>query len=139
MKHPLSKGFCFTRNLARRKVWSLDRVECERHIRVFIIDEGTEYALRQVVRLIAERFASLVKLFRDVLRSSGVLETHLHQRESGPGEGFYAIVVAQFLQALLQRLGNKVLHLLRGRSGPYRCNGKHLDREGRVFRASQFE
>jgi len=53
MKHPLSKSLCFTRDLARRKVWSLDGVECERHIRVLIIDEGTEYALRQFVCFIA--------------------------------------------------------------------------------------
>src|SRR6266566_4464200 len=33
MEHPLPKSFCFTRNLARRQVWSLDRVERERHIR----------------------------------------------------------------------------------------------------------
>src|SRR5438876_6081368 len=139
MKHPLSKSLCFTRNLARRKIWSLDRVECKRHIGVLIIDEGTEYALRQRVCFIAQLFASLVKLFRDVFWSSGVLETHLHQRESGPGEGLYAIVVAQFLQALLERLGNEVLHLLCRRSRPHRRNGKHLDGEGRVFCASQFQ
>src|SRR5437773_1494887 len=102
MKHPLSKGFCFTRNLARRKIWSLDRVECKRHIGVLIIDEGTEYALRQSVCFIAQLFASLVKLFRDVFWSSGVLETHHHQRESGPSEGLYAIVVAQFLHCSLR-------------------------------------
>src|SRR5437667_504715 len=139
MKHPLSKSFCFTRNLARRKVWSLDRVECECYIRVLIIDEGTEYALRQFVCFIAQLFASLVKLFRDVLWARSVLETHRHQRESGPSKGLYAIVVAYFLHALLQRLGNEVLHVLRRRSGPHRCNGKHLDREGRVFCASQFQ
>src|SRR5207244_4463889 len=55
------------------------------------------------------------------------------------GEGLYAIVVAQFLQALLQWLGNEVLHLLCRRSRPHRRNGKHLDREGRVFCASQFQ
>src|SRR5207237_7116228 len=102
MKHALSKPFCFTGNLAWRKIWSLDRVECERHIRVLVIDEGTEYPLRQFVCFIAELFASLVKLFRDVLWASSVLETHHHQRESGWGRGLYSIRIAQFLHAILR-------------------------------------
>ena len=53
LKNPLPKSFCFTRKLARRKAWSLDRVECERHIRVLIIDEGTVHTLRQLVCFVA--------------------------------------------------------------------------------------
>src|SRR5207253_9747481 len=105
MKHALSKPFCFTGNLAWRKIWSLDRVECERHIRVLVIDEGNEYPLRPFVCFIAELFTSLVKLFGDVLRPSSVLDTHHHQRAPGSCRRLYAIVGAQFLHAPLQRFG----------------------------------
>lgn len=53
LKNPLPKRLCFTRKLPRRKAWSLDRVERERHIGVFIIDERTEDALRQLVCFVA--------------------------------------------------------------------------------------
>ena len=53
LKNPLPKCFCFARKLARRKAWSLDRVECERYIRVLIIDERAIHTLRQVVRFVS--------------------------------------------------------------------------------------
>src|SRR5207247_11323199 len=71
--------------------------------------------------------------------ASSDLESPHRLREYGSGKGLAAIVVAPFLHALLQRFGNEVLHLLCRRSGPHRCNGKHLDRESWVFCASQFQ
>src|SRR5438270_12517913 len=38
-----------------------------------------------------------------------------------------------------QKTAYEILHLLGCRAGPHRCDGKHLDREGRVFCASKFQ
>src|SRR5436309_11749711 len=89
MKHPLSKRFGFTGNLAWRKIWSLDRVECERHIRVLVIDEGTEYPLGQL-------WCSSASFFRARLNSSGAaswavgsFRLHIIHGSPGRGKGLY--------------------------------------------------
>jgi len=49
------------------------------------------------------------------------------------------IVPAQLLNALFERLGDEVLHLLRRGSRPSRGHGEDLDGEGRIFGAPQIE
>ena len=119
---------------------AFDGIEREGDVGVFVVDEGAQGALRQVARLVAQLLAGLIELARGP-RPAGVssLSVDRHAGQAGTGEGLDAVVPAQFLHALFQRLGDEILHLLRRGAGPGGRDGQHLDGEGRIFGAAELE
>jgi hypothetical protein len=103
---------------AQRHTRSFDRVERERDVRVFVVHERPDCALRQFARLITQFLSRLVKLIGNFFGRSFVNELQCHQRQPWSRDGFHAIIPAQLLESLLQRLGHEILHFLGGRSGP---------------------
>ena len=60
-------------------------------------------------------------------------------RKTRPREGVYMVVVGELLNALFQRFGYQILHLLSGSPGPSGRDCEHFDGKHRIFGAPQVE
>src|SRR5581483_1918930 len=61
------------------------------------------------------------------------------KRDARPRIAFDAVDMRQFLQLLLDLVGDLFFHFRRGRAGPGNVDDHHLDREGRVFGTAEVE
>ena len=115
----------------------LDRVHSKLDIGIFIVDEGAKDAERKVARLVAELLAGLVELFGDFAGWRLILQIEHHLHDARSCKSLDAIVPMQFLQPLLQRIRDQILHFLCRGARPYGGDGESLDREGRILGAAQ--
>ncbi|MNL21651.1 hypothetical protein D3C87_1429530 [compost metagenome] len=139
MQQPLAQRLGVAHQHALRFSLGLEREQGEGDVRVLVIDHRPDHASRQIARLIAELLARLIELFLHQCRGRAVEQRQGRECQAGPRVGLCAVVVAQLLQALLELLGDLVLHLLRRGAGPGRDDGHHLDGKGGIFRAAQLE
>src|SRR5208282_1756933 len=91
------------------------------------------------MRFVANLFARLIEFLLHRVWRCVVLQHDRHECQAGPRKGIDMIVPAQLLNALFERLGNEVLHLLRRRARPGGCYGKDLDSERGILGAAQIE
>src|SRR5262249_21322244 len=124
---------------ARRHPRRFQGVEREGDVGILVVDEGAEHAGRQVPGLVAQPLARLLELFRDVGRRRAVPDGYRHEVEARPRHRLDAVIPAQLLHPFLERLGNEILHLLRGGTRPGRGDSQHLDGERRVLGATELE
>src|SRR5687768_12328490 len=115
------------------------RIERESDVAVLVIDERADNAARQPRRFVLDLLSGLVEFGLDLGRGRLVAQDEHGEREPRARERFAAIVPAQLLQTLFERLGDLVLHFLSGGAGPDRHHGHLLDGEGRVFGAPEVE
>jgi hypothetical protein len=103
----------------------------------FIVDHGAEQARRQLALHVGQFLAQQVKQIRHVFRRGRIAERDLHRRERGLGIGLHFLEVGQFLQLLLDGIGDLGLHLLGGGARPDRRDVHHLDRKERILGAAE--
>jgi hypothetical protein len=139
VQQALAQFFGLPRQQAGRHARRFDGIEREGDVGVFVVDEGTHGALRQVARLVGQLLAGLIELVGDRAGGGVVPQEDRHQGQPRTGEGLDTVVPAQFLHALFKRFGNEILHLLRRGAGPDGGHRQHLDREGRIFGAAELE
>lgn len=139
MQQALTQGLGVAHQVALRLAPGFEREQGEGDVRILIVDQRADHPGRQRLGLVADLLARLVELLEH-LRGWGGVE----QRQGGEGQpraciGFAAVVPAQFLQALLDLLGDLILHFLGGGARPGGDDGHDLDGEGRVFGTPQLE
>ncbi|RMU85345.1 hypothetical protein ALP22_05585 [Pseudomonas coronafaciens pv. porri] len=139
MQQALAHGFGFTHEHALRFALGLEREQRKGNVRVLVIDHWPDDPGRKGHGFIAYFLARLIKLVRYLRWRRTVEQRQGGERQAGACVGFRAVIPTQFLKALFYFFCHLILHLLGGRSGPDGYHGHHLDRERRVFRASQFE
>jgi len=93
-------------------------------------------APRQFRSLVHHLLARLVELGLDVGRRRVVAQGQRRERKARPRESLGAIIPAQFLQPLFERLRDLVLHFLRRSAGPGSHDCHLLDGEARIFGAA---
>ena len=76
----------------------------------FVVDDGAEHARRQLALHVGELLAQQIEQIRHVLRRREVLERDLHRGERRLGIGLHLLEVRQFLQLLLDGIGDLGLH-----------------------------
>ena len=103
----------------------------------FVVDDRTEQARRQLALHVDELLAQQVKQIGHVLWRRRIAERDLHCREARLGIGLHLLEERQFLQLLLDRVGDLHLHFGRGRARPHRRDVDHLDREERILGAAE--
>src|SRR5215510_6081440 len=91
------------------------------------------------MRFVANLFSRLVEFLLHRVWRCVVLQHDRHECQARPRKGIDMIVPAQLLNALFERLGDEVLHLLRRRARPSGRYGKDLDSEEGIFGAAQIE
>ncbi|MNV25402.1 hypothetical protein D3C71_1164980 [compost metagenome] len=138
MQQLLAQHFRVADQLSLGFTLGLEGEERKGHVCIFVVDHRADNASRQFPRLVADLLASLVELLLHLRRRCAVQQRHHGESQAGAGEGFCAVVPAQFLHALFQGFCNLILHLL-GRGARPRRNDRHLlDGERRVFSAPEF-
>ena len=103
----------------------------------FVIDDRAEQACRQLALHVDQLLAQQIKQIRHVLRRRRVAEGDLHRGERRLRIGLHLFEVRQFLQLLLDRVGDLRLHFGRGGARPDRRDVHHLDREERILGAAE--
>jgi hypothetical protein len=88
---------------------------------------------------ILERAVVAIAPFGDVRWRGAALERQRYEGEARPRHCLDPVVPPQLLQPLFKRLGDEILHLLRGRAWPCGSDGQHLHREGRIFGAAELD
>jgi len=111
----------------------LECIKGEAHVRIFVVDEGAEHAGRQVAGFIPELLTGLVEFLLHDRWWCAVLQRNRHIRITWPCGRLRPVVPGQLLKPLLQRFGDEILHLARGRARPYSRNRQGLDGEGGVL------
>src|SRR5262249_48184648 len=114
-------------------------IERKSDVGILVVDKRAKHARRQVAGFVAQFLARLVELLGDVGRRCAVLEGQGHEGEPRPRHRLDAVVPAQLLHPLLERLGDEILHLLRSGARPRRRDGQHLDRERGILGAAEPE
>ena len=87
--------------------------------------------------LVAEFLPRLIELLGDLGGRGAVAQDHRGERQARSRERLGPVIPAEFLHPLLQPFGDQLFHLLCRSARPSRDDGHLLDREGRVFRATQ--
>src|SRR5689334_16108699 len=139
MQQPLAQRLRLPCEFPLRFASRLQRVEGEGHIAIFVVDERAGDAAGEVRRFVLHLLARLVELGLDLGRWRIVAQRQRGEGEARPGEGFSAVIPAQFLQPLFERLRDLVLHFLRSGAGPARHDRDGLDGEARIFSAAEAE
>ena len=103
----------------------------------FVVDDGTEQTGRQLALHVGQLLAQQIKQIRHVLRRRRILEGDLHRGERRLRIGLHLVEIGQFLQLLLDRVGDLRLHFGGGRARPDRRDVHHLDREERILGAAE--
>ena len=103
----------------------------------FVVDDGAEQARRQLALHVGELLAQQIKQIGHVLRRRRILEGDLHRGERRLRIGLHLLEVGQFLQLLLDGVGDLGLHFRSGRTRPDRRDVHHLHGEERIFRAAE--
>ena len=103
----------------------------------FVIDDGAQNARGQLALDVDQLLAQQIEQVRHVLRRGRVPEGDLHRREGGLRVGLHLLEERQFLQLLLDGIGDLGLHLLRGGARPDHGDVDHLDREERILGAAE--
>ena len=103
----------------------------------FVVDDGAEQIGRQLALHVGELLAQHVKQIGHVLGRRRILEGDLHRRECRLRIGLHLLEIGQFLQLLLDGVGDLGLHFGGGRARPDRRDVHHLDREERIFGAAE--
>jgi hypothetical protein len=139
MQKILANHLGLPHKLTHRHALRLQRVKGEAHIGILVVDEGAEDAGRQVAGFIPELLTGLVEL---ILNCRGRRAVFQRDREKGvarPGYGLDTVVPGQFLDALLERLSDKILHLARCCAWPRSRDRQGLDGEGGVLSAPELD
>src|SRR5258708_22314566 len=139
MQQILAQGLRFSRQQPGWQSWRFQRVDCEDHVFVFVIEDRRKDTLRQLGRFVLDLLASLIELSLNSIRRCVVLEYDGKEREARSRIGIHMVVICEFLHPLLQRIRYQRLHLPRSGTGPCRRDGKHLDRKAGIFGATQIE
>ena len=103
----------------------------------FVVDDRAEQARGQLALHVGQLLAQQIEQIGHVLRRGRILERDLHRREGRLGIGLHLLEERQFLQLLLDGIGDLGLHFLRGRARPDRRDVHHLDREERILGAAE--
>ncbi|MNV12153.1 hypothetical protein D3C71_1027440 [compost metagenome] len=139
MKHVLPDLFGFPDEIAHRHALRLESVKAEADVGIFVVHEWSQNTLRQVSGFIAELLTRLIKFFGDRVWRRIVLERDGKIGKAGARRCLDPVVPGQFLNTLLQRLGNEILHLACGCARPDSRNRQCLDGKGGVLSASQLD
>ena len=108
-------------------------------VAVLVVEERALYALRQRRAAVVELLPHLVPGVIDVLLPRPVLELHLDDADAGPRIGPDEVEELELLQPFFELVGDLVLHLLSGGTGPC-CRDDHgLDGERGVLGAAEIE
>ena len=103
----------------------------------FVVDDRAEQARRQLALHVGELLAQQIEQIRHVLGRRRILERDLHRGEGRLRIGLHLLEIGQFLQLLLDRIGDLRLHFRRGRARPDRRDVHHLDGEERILGAAE--
>ena len=103
----------------------------------FVVDDGAEQIGGQLALHVDQLLAQQVEQIRHVLWRRRILERDLHRRERRLRIGLHLLEERQFLQLLLDGIGDLGLHLRGGGARPDRRDVHHLDREERILGAAE--
>ena len=103
----------------------------------FVVDDGAEQTGRQLALHVGQLLAQQIEQIRHVLRRRRILEGDLHRREGRLRIGLHLLEVGQFLQLLLDGIGDLGLHFGGGGARPDRRDVDHLDGEERILGAAE--
>ena len=103
----------------------------------FVVDDRPEQACGQLALHVGELLAQQIKQIGHVLGRGRILEGDLHRRERRFGIGLHLLEERQFLQLLLDGVGDLRLHFLGGCARPDRRDVDHLHREERILGAAE--
>ena len=125
--------------LGERHVGARQHVDGGVDVAVLVVEERALHALRQRRAAVVELLAHLVPGVVDLVLPRRILELHLNDGDAGPRVGLDVVEQLELLQALLELVGDLVLHLLGGGAGPCRRDDHGLDGERRVLGAAEIE
>ncbi len=137
VKQSLSQHLRFADEVPLRLTLRLQRVQRKGHVGIFVVHHWTDHATRQLSGLVAEFLPRLIELVGDRGGRGTVAQDHRSERQARARERLGAVIPAEFLHPLLQLFGDQLFHLLCRSAGPSRDDSHLLDRESRVFRATQ--
>ncbi len=103
----------------------------------FVVDDRAEQIGRQLALHVDQLLAQQVKQIRHLLGRRRIPERDLHRGERRLRIGLHLLEIGQFLQLLLDGVGDLGLHLRRGGARPDRRDVDHLDGEERIFGAAE--
>ena len=103
----------------------------------FVVDDGAEQTRRQLRLHVDELLAQQIKQVGHLLRRRRIPEGDLHRGEGRLRIGLHLFEIGQFLQLLLDGIGDLGLHFGSGRARPDRRDVHHLDREERILGAAE--
>jgi hypothetical protein len=108
-------------------------------VAIFVVEVRPDNAGRQVTLDVADSLADLVPELLHHGRRCPVDQEDLDEGDAGLRIGFHPVEIGQFLQLLLDHVGDLRLHLGRSRAGPRDVHDHGLDGEGRIFGAPEVE
>ena len=103
----------------------------------FVVDGGAEQAGGQLALHVHELLAQHIEQVGHVLGRGRILEGDLHRRKRRFRIGLHLLEIRQFLQLLLDGIGDLGLHFRSGGARPDRGDIDHLDGEERVLGAAE--
>ena len=136
---PIADPLGLAHQQAVRQIRRRECIEREIDIREVVVHERSEHPGRQTPGRIRHAFAHLVEEIGDLLGGRVVLKLDQHVDPSGTRRGFQPVEELDLADALLQRIGDQILHLLRARARPERRDHHHPHGKGRVFRAAELQ
>ena len=123
--------------LGERNVGARQHVDGGVDVAVLVVEEGSLHALRQRRAAVGELLAHLVPGVIDFLRPRRILELHLNDSDARPGVGLDVVEKLELLKALLELVGDLILHLLGGGAWPCRADHHRLNRERGILGAAE--
>lgn len=139
MQQALAHRFRLPDQQAFGQSMTVQRIDREIDIGIFVIDERSLHALRQKGHGVVQLLARLVELLGNGRRRGVVLERDHHQRQARPGQCFHPVVPLQFLHPLFQRIGHQILHFLRRGARPDSGRRQGFDGECGVLGTAETE
>ncbi len=103
----------------------------------FVVDDGAEQIGRKLGLHVNQLLAQQIKQIRHVLWRRRILERDLHRGERWLRIGLHLFEIRQFLELLLDGIGDLGLHLRGCCARPDRRDVHHLDGEEGIFRAAE--
>jgi hypothetical protein len=114
-------------------------IEGEIDIREVVVDKGPPHPGWQLAGLVQHALADFVEEARDPLGRGVVLEFHQDIQPARAQGGLELVKILHLAEALLQGIGDQVLHLLGAGSGPEGGDHQDAHRKGRVLGPPQLQ
>ena len=134
---PLAKGLGDLLQLSVARAVAGDRIEHRVDVAELVVHRGADHVGRQIGLHVGHFLAQQQEQHRHFARRRRILEDEGNRGKSGLGVGLDLVGPGQFLQLLLDPVGDLPLHLFAGCARPEGADVDVLDRERGVLGAAE--